>query len=243
MKTFKSKEKPVIEFISRYRFLKDIEEIQPRPAQKFIPEWWKKAPWDESMNESRYRPEGLLVKQCPMFPEFFSSGYILPMWADTTLFFKNNEWHARCGHVESPFIIDIFLNDQFLKHSEYKFNGFNANAVFQFHNPWKIKTTKGYSVFQLPLFYHFNNDFSVLPGTYDANIVDTNKLEVAYFGNEKEIFIKRGTPLVQYIPYKKERIDYLVRDSNKDDEDHFLKNKINKVTTFKNFYAQNRHRG
>jgi hypothetical protein len=238
---FKSKEKPVIEFISRFKFLKDIEEVRPVPAQKFIPEWWRNAPY--STNESKHSPEGGLVKQCPMFPDLFSSGYILPMWADTTLSFKNNEWRVKCGSINSPFIINAFSNDQFLKHSKYKFNGFNANAVFQFENPWQIKSTKGYSIFQFPLFYHFNNDFSVLPGTYDGNVVETNKLEVAYFGNEEEVFIKRGTPLVQYIPYKKEKIDYIIRDFNKEDEEDFLKNRVDRVGMFKNFYAQNRNRG
>lgn len=243
MEIFKSKEKPVIEFISSFKFLKDIEDVTPKPAQKFIPEWWKNAPWDKDMDSEKYRPQSGYVKQCPMFPDLFSSGYILPMWADTTLFVKNDQWGWECGSLNSPFKIGIFSKDQFLNHSNYRFNGFNPSAIFQFHNPWEIKATKGYSVFQLPLFYHFNNDFSVLPGTFDANTASQNKLEVAYFGNEKEIFIKRGTPLVQYIPYKKEKIDYIVRDSNRDDEDNFLKNQAYKMTMFKNFYAQNRNRG
>jgi hypothetical protein len=238
---FKSKEKPVIEFISRYKFLKDIEEITPAPAQKFIPEWWRNAPY--SLSESKYNMQDGLVKQCPMFPDLFSSGYILPMWADTVISLKNNTWSAKCGKPDSPFQVNIFQNHEFLDYTDYKFNGFNARAVFQFVNPWQIKTPKGYSVFQFPLFYHFNNDFSVLPGTYDGNTVEADKLEIAYFGNEEEIFIKRGTPLVQYIPYKKEKIDYLIRDSNQDDEDIFLKKRIDGLTMFKSFYGQNRNRG
>ena len=235
--------KPQIEFISRYKFLLDVPEIQPKESKNFVPEWWRKAPWDKSMSEAKYRPESLYVKQCPMFPDLFSSGYILPMWADTTISFKDGEWKWKCGSMDSPFKINIFSSDRFLEYSEYNFNGFDANAIFQFSNPWKIKTSPGYSLFQLPLFYHFNKDFSVLPGTYDGNIVDTNKLEVAYFGNGEEIFIKRGTPLVQYIPYKKEKTDYIVRDSNKEDEEEYLKMKMQRMTIFKNWYAQNRNRG
>jgi len=238
---FKSKEKPVIEFISKYKYLKDIEEIRPVPAHKFIPEWWKNAPYSHS--ESRYNLEDGLVKQCPMFPELFSSGYILPMWADTVLSLKDGRWSAKCGKKDSPFQIGLFGNDQFVDYANYRFNGFSPKAVFQFVNPWEIKTTKGYSVFQFPLFYHFNNDFSVLPGTYDAHAVETDKLEVAYFGDQEEIFIKRGTPLVHYIPYKKEKIDYIIRDSNEKDEEIFLKNRMDRLSSFKSLYAKTRNRG
>jgi hypothetical protein len=236
------KEKPKIEFISRFENLTTIEEIQPQPAHKFIPEWWKNFPW-ETNEDSRYRPDSLLVRQCPMFPDLFSSGYILPMWADTTLFYDEGNWSWKCGSANSPFKIDIFSNEKFLENANYKFNGVSANAVFQFHNPWQIKTTKKYYIFQLPLFYHFDNDFSVLPGTYDANTAETNKLEVAYFGNKKEIFIKKGTPLVQYIAYKKEKIDYVIREFNKDDIKNHSINFMNRATTFKSFYSKNKYKG
>lgn len=240
---FKSKEKPVIEFISRLEFLKDIEEIRPQPANKFIPQWWKEMPWDKSLDESRHRPVGNLVRQCPMFPDFFSSGYILPMWADTTLFYKDGEWRWKCGSDGSPFKISIFHQSQFLDNSEYKMNGINATALFQLHNPWKIKTSKGYSLLQLPLFYHFNNEFSVMPGIYDANIMTTEKLEIAYYGEGKEIFIKKGTPLVQYIPYKKEKIDLVIRDFTNQDEKDELNLYTQRSLMFKSWYSQNRNRG
>lgn len=236
------KEKPKIEFIARFKNLTNIEEIQPKPAHNFIPDWWKKSPWDIETN-SKYKPKGNLVKQCPMFPDFFSSGYIVPMWADTTLYFNNGEWSWNCGSHNSPFKIDIFGNHQFLKNQEYKFHGVSASAIFQFHNPWQIKTTSKYYIFQLPLFYHFDNNFSVLPGTYDGNVALTNKLEVAYFGNNKEIFIKRGTPIVQYIAYKKEKIDYVIREINENDIYENEKNIMRRATIFKSFYAQNKYKG
>jgi hypothetical protein len=238
------KEKAKIEFIARFKNLTDIEEIRPQPAHKFIPEWWKTSPWDIETNLS-HRPEGHLVKQCPMFPDFFSSGYILPMWADTIIYFNENskEWLWKCGSTQSPFKIDIFQNEQFLKNQEYKMHGLSASAIFQFHNPWQIKTTSKYYIFQLPLFYHFNNNFSVLPGTYDASVALTNKLEVAYFGNAKEIFIKKGTPLAQYIPYKKEKINYIIRELNQNDINENEKGIIKRATMFKNFYAKNKYKG
>jgi hypothetical protein len=239
----RKKENPKIEFISRIEFLKDIEEIRPQPANKFIPQWWKEMPWDNNLEQSRYRAEGGSVRQCPMFPELFSSGYILPMWADTTLFYRDGEWGWKSGSVGSPFKVSIFQSEQFLDKSEYKMNGVNATALFQLHNPWQIKTSKGYSLLQIPLFYHFNNEFSVMPGNYDGNVVNTDKLEIAYHGNGKEIFIKRGTPLAQFIPYKKEKIDLVVRDITEQDKQDTSKLNVQRSVMFKNWYSQNRNRG
>lgn len=239
----RKKNNPKVEFISRIEFLKDIEEIRPQPANKFIPQWWKEMPWDKNLDQAKYRAEGSFVRQCPMFPDLFSSGYILPMWADTTLFYKDGEWRWKCGAVGSPFNITIFHPEQFLDNSEYKMNGVNATALFQLHNPWQIKTSKGYSLMQLPLFYHFNNEFSAMPGIYDSHIINTDKLEIAYYGDGKEIFIKKGTPLAQFIPYKKEKIDFVVRDITEQDEKDKLRLDIKRLTTFKNWYGQNRNRG
>lgn len=242
---WKKKEKPILEFIARIPELTDVEDIQPVPASKFIPKWWKNMPYANDLDVNSIRPESQLVKQCPAFPELFSSGYILPMWADTTLYYDDTSgmYQWRCGNLTSPFVIQIFRPDQFKDHVPYTFEGSKIVAVWQFVNPWEIRTSKGYSLFQLPLFYHFNDDYSVLPGTYDGFNVETNKLEVAFFANKKEIFIKKGTPLVQYVPFKKSTVDLVVREQTNEDIKRRLKMGIQRQTMFKSWYAQNRNRG
>jgi len=242
---FNSKEKPVIEFISMFPGLSELEDIKPQPANKFIPQWWKDMPFDLNIDKEKYRFNSGIVKQCPAFPDLFSSGYILPMWADTTLYFdkdiQNYSW--RCGSNGSPFKINVFEQNKFIDYARYSYNGNIANVIFQFINPWYIRLPKGYSVFQLPLFYHPTEKYSILPGTYDGNIASTDKLEVAFFGDKEEIFIKKGTPLVQYIPYKKENFKLNIRDQNKDDLKSFEMDIVKRMGSFKSWYAQNRNRG
>ena len=242
---FESKEKPVIEFVSRFLGMSEIEEIKPVPSNKFIPQWWKDMPFDLNMDKEKHRFDTGMVKQCPAFPDFFSSGYILPMWADTTIYFdkETGEYEWKCGSIASPFKIGVFEQYKFINQTDYKYKGHDAGIIFQFHNPWDIKLAEGYSVFQLPLFYHPTNNYAVLPGTYDGYNANTDKLEVAYFGDKEEIFIKKGTPLVQYIPYKKENFNLVVRDQNEDDLKSLHKSSIKRAITFKNWYAQNRNRG
>jgi hypothetical protein len=106
---FKKNKKPSIEFIATVKGLSGIEEISPSQSNKFIPQWWRDAPY-EYVDGDRYRPKARNVKQCPAFPDLFASGYILPMWADTTLFYddETDQWSVRCGAEWSKFGINIF---------------------------------------------------------------------------------------------------------------------------------------
>jgi hypothetical protein len=217
---------PVIEFISKIPGLASLEEVLPRPAHEFKPAWWRTAPYVQN-EEDKVRVDSGNVRQCPAFPDLFNSGYILPMWADTTLYIdaETRQWRWRCGSKSSPFVINAFNPSQFTDHVNYSFKGSEiAKVVFQFINPWYMMLPPGYGMFQLPLFYHFTGDYSVLPGTYEAHNAQTDKLEVAVYSSAKEIFIKKGTPLVQYVPYKKTSIGMEVRDATEED---------NKIDTIK----------
>lgn len=235
MLKFNKKEKPMIEFISNIPFLSEIDnDILPKPANNFIPDWWKNVPFTDGK-----------VRQCPAFPDLFSSGYIIPMWADTIFYYNSETKECRwqIGGVNSPFGLNVFHQSQFIDHFNHNFMGNKTVAVFQLVNPWTIRTPKGYSVMQLPVFYNLNSDYAALPGTYDGNLVHTDKIEMCYFSDKKEIFIPKGTPIAQIIPYKKIQIGHIVREANKNDFDIMNKNNLKRSVMFKNFYAQNRDRG
>lgn len=232
----------LIEFISTIPGLEDQEDILPYESNKAIPGWWKEAPYD--LSKSEYQPQSMYVRRCPAFADLFSAGYIVPMWADTTIYFnrKNLEWNWTCGAKESPFKINIFDKRSFIDYGKFYLNGLNANAIFQFESPWMIKAPKDVSIFQLPIYYNESVDYGVMPGTFDADLTNQTKIEIGYFSDEKEIFIKKGTPLVQYIPYKKINHDFIVRSLNDEDKKHINKVHIRSVSSFKNWYGQNRRR-
>jgi hypothetical protein len=148
-----------IQFISTVEGLETIEECLPRPAKHFIPRWFKDIPNDSPIS----------VKVCPSFPDYFSQGYIVPMWSDAILKSDGTAWNWRTPH--SKFAWDIHGNHQFLDYVDAKFNGVNSQFVFKALCPWRIITPPGWSVLQLPLFYHFNQEWSVLPGVISSNEV------------------------------------------------------------------------
>ena len=182
-----------IQFISTVEGLESIEDCLPRPAKNFIPKWFKDIPSQVD--------DAITVKNCPSFPDYFSQGYIVPMWSDVKMKFENKtpkfELSAR------RFSFDIHGNQQMLDYKKASFNGIEGQFVFKANCPWRIITPPGWSVLQLPLFYHFNQEWSVLPGIIDTDIHTEINQQVLYHGDGKEITIKCGDPFVLYIPFKR----------------------------------------
>ena len=92
---------------------------------------------------------------------------------------------------------------------ECPFNQKNQNLAFQkIMNPWLIKTPPGYSCLFLPPMNNSDDRFSIIPGIVDT---DTFELEINFpiiVNGDKhpalKTIIKKGTPYVQVIPFKRE---------------------------------------
>jgi len=73
-----------VEFFSAHPYLNDVPECRPAPLSKFLPEWWSKF-------KSKEFGSGSSIKDCPSFPQMFSSAYVVPMWADTAITVHENK--------------------------------------------------------------------------------------------------------------------------------------------------------
>lgn len=225
-----------IEFISTVRGLDDLEECRPKPAKHFIPQWFKDTPI--VVDKNPFSPMGS-VKACPSFPDFFSQGYIIPMWSESVLHYNKQEgswvWKSNLTNWE------VHPNSQFIDHVDPYFNGEQGHFVFKADCPWRVITPPGWSVLQLPLFYHFNKNFSVLPGVIDTDIHNEINQQVLYHSKEETIVIKRGDPFVLYIPFKrKDKLDMSIRYQTEEDKILFEKHAYNYQTKFgiKGIYRQ-----
>lgn len=202
-----AKEEIGIEFYTDVKALAAMPELHPKPMKAFTPSWWKDMP-------AQAEPDNRLaktVKVCPSFPDFFSLGYVIPMWTDTLLQY---DWKSKTykfeygqmvlGQEGTQHGVSTHTNSQLLDHTPTaNFLGKSSNFVFKFICPWYAKTAPGYSLMQLPMFYNFNGDFSVMPGVIDTDIHHVLNQQVVYHGDGEEIFIKKGTPIAQYIPFKR----------------------------------------
>ena len=185
-----------IQFISTVEGLESVEECLPRPAKHFIPQWFKDVP-SKSLNTVNLKT----VKVCPSFPDYFSQGYIVPMWSDVKIASNGDSW--KWSTPNSSFSWSDHANNQFLDYTKATFNGVESQYVFKANCPWRIITPPGWSVLQLPLFYHFNQEWSVLPGVIDTDIHHEINQQVLYHANGKDITINSGDPFVLYVPYKR----------------------------------------
>jgi hypothetical protein len=210
------KEKQVnIEFVSEIPELLADELILPKPTNKFIPEWYKKMPL-------RTHPSNFFgvptIKGCPALSDLFGLGYVLPAWQDIALCYDKGVPLAKIGRTQQE--VGHHPNNQFLDYAEHTYLNEKGKFVFKLNNPWQLITPKGWSVLQIPLFYNFDNNFSVLPGIIDTDVWHQINLQVVYYGSN-EVVIQKGTPLVQYIPFKREKNNLVIRSITKEDDKRF----------------------
>jgi hypothetical protein len=112
--------------------------------------------------------------------------------------------HAKSINLNSG--IDIHLTKQVEGSS---FIEKNKNLPFyKIINPWKIKTPKGYSCLFVPPLNNVDDRFLIIPGIVDT---DTFPNEINFpiiINGDKypvlETTIKKGTPYVQVIPFKRD---------------------------------------
>jgi len=190
--------------------LLSIPECVPRPAIEFFPKWWDEIKTRHPENNSLFEkinPSSKSVKMCPGIYEFMSEGIVIPMWCDSYLSYKDGTSTVMTSSNEYPW--GAHSENQFLNHSPSWVQD-EIKAVFKTICPWYIKTPPGYSVYQMPLFYHFERNYTVLPGSIQTDSHHEINQQVLFHSKETEIFIKRGTPLVAYIPYKRESLTYEV---------------------------------
>jgi hypothetical protein len=77
-----------------------------------------------------------------------------------------------------------------------------------------------------------------LPGVIRTDIHHELNQQVLYHGGGKEVFIRRGEPFVQYIPYKRLQTDLLVSDMTVEEGNLFKTNDLDSFTSFDRNYLR-----
>lgn len=196
---FKKKQNiPKITFWPTVQGLDDVVPVQK--SIEYIPDWWKNS---QNFITGNVLDKGT-VRHCPSFPELFRMGYVIPLWCD--LYIKVDENGILWKSPDKRFQFEIHKDEQYRNlippHARK-----DVSIILKTLCPWRLKTSPGYSVLQVPMFYHFNEYFEALPGVIwtDIHHEINQQIIIKKFG---EFIIQRGTPLVTYIPYKREEIQF-----------------------------------
>ena len=88
--------------------------------------------------------------------------------------------------------------------------------LFKLNSPWSIKTEKGWSCYFKKPPNNFGSDIEPLEGVVDTDTYDlpVNFPSVWTGDKEGDFLIKKGTPLVQVIPFKRQKTTYAIGEAD-----------------------------
>jgi len=178
----------------------------PRPAKKFIPNWYKKMSLENKCPIKHTTPT---IKKCMPVRDYLTTGYIIPSWADIKINLDRNKKYVDASEIPEDFKglynigCDWHSIDQ-VKNSPIE-NLLDGQKCVKLLCPWTVTTPKGYSTFFTTPFYT-ESEVTILPAIVDTDkhIVPTNFPAIIH---GKECLIKKGEPLIQAFPFKRENWD------------------------------------
>ena len=204
-------------FTPENKFVKDVYGT-PKPAKKTLPEWYKNTDRhyqkDDKMsglNLENANATNTTIKACMPFFDAITSGYIWELPVDLELRKINNDISVKWRYGADGFI-ESHHREQF-KEMPLPFPS-KSPAVFKFKFEYKITTPKGYST----LFTHPLNNHD-LPFRTFSGIVDTDNYGLSvqfpfqiHSDFQGHAIIPKGTPIIQFIPFKRDSWEYQVND-------------------------------
>jgi len=181
-----------------------VRQVIPSPKPVRVPSWFKDIP--NYTNNNRLIVENgqtnYSVKSCVPFLDTFSTGYVFELWCDVQVRYENGmpvfRWltgsdiNIELDPVASRRDAMLPIDDNY-----FPFN-------FSWISYWGIQTPKGYSC----LFTHPLNRTD-LPFITTSGVMDTDGWGI--WGNQPfalkrgwQGIIESGTPIIQFIPFKRE---------------------------------------
>ena len=187
-----------------FKDLFDFGLEQPKPASSYIPEWYKEQ--DSYTGKKKIPSENArttaTIKRCMPVFDVITSGYIITLPTDVYVRVMEDKEGKRQQVFQWPDknIIEFHPIEQAENHPLR-----NEFPYPKFQNPWGIKTPKGYSTLfiQPP---HRESVFTILPGIVDTDTY-SSAVNFPFVINDPnfEGYIKKGTPIAQLIPIKRDR--------------------------------------
>jgi len=175
------------------------DEFTPKPASKFIPDWYKNL---DSYLNGKKAPTGsgtsaATAKRCMPIFDAISAGYIIVSPADVYVSQRDGQPYYEWANFG---LIQFHPKEQAPEHPHRG----GAEAFPKWINHWAIKTPKGYStMFVAP--FHRESVFNILPGIVDTDTY-TAPINFPFTLNDQKFegIIPAGTPIAQVIPFKRE---------------------------------------
>ena len=191
--------KPKIEFMCREDHFGAI--AQPAPASKAIPDWYK------HMSPADQGSAVYTFKRCVPALEAMSAGWIIPVPADIIFTASDNGATLKS---EARYVTPLVSSHLPI---QMKGSPWEKRAVIKIETQWRISTPRGWScLFVKPM--NTASDIHPFAGIIETDSYHQPVVVPLYLTYPDGIFtIAKGTPLVQVIPFRRERIASEIRAS------------------------------
>lgn len=190
------KPKPLhIDCLTNQQYVYEYAPIEP--SRNFIPDWWKQLPKKDINDPS------VNMRYCSGFNDLYKHGLVLPLWSDINV-------------TVGPLGTEDGFYQYSDKTSEAVFHPKDQRGTFaddsmhlKLRSPWLFKCNEDINWLSTGTPYNQTslNDYTALTGISNfKNQYSSNaNLMFGRQSHEKTIYIKHGTPLLQFIPLDKRK--------------------------------------
>jgi len=184
--------------------------IHPVHISEQIPEWYKSVPNNlyRKVSHFKYLNNLKTIRSCSSFVNVFKNGYVILAPTDILLIYNSE---SKTYNWEVPYVWKIMFPDRELieSHSGKQMLDYTPinkeKIILKLNLPYTIFTNNGYSCIQMEVPYSYNEDWKIPYGILDTDKIHELNLQLIITTEDKEILIKKGTPLALYIPFKREK--------------------------------------
>jgi len=172
-----------------------------QPASHFVPERFSNMPLFYDKQEKMI-DSGKTIKACPGISEYFGLGWVMPAWCDVEMY-PQPDGSVRARYSDPTYTHAIHPAEQVGNFME---KTFKIRQSVKLDNPWHTYTAKGWSLLYLPMMYHEEQNWGILPGIIDHDLGPVVSPINIMLKEQKITLIKQGDPLCQVIPIYREPV-------------------------------------
>lgn len=175
----------------------DLEILQPTPSTRQVPSWYRSMPGVKDGIQT--------IKKCVPFLDSLSMGYQIPLPAD--IYWDSEDQQGRTNAKTS-----IYTEHHATQSEDVVIPPEFDPQPHKWSNHWHIKTPKGYSTLFIHPLNRMDLPFYSFSGVVDT---DTHPLIINFpfvIRKDFEGIIPAGTPMIQAIPFKRDKFSAKILD-------------------------------
>jgi len=203
---FKKRKKITVDCFTYHTAIE--KEFTISKAVNFYPEWFKKlkTTYMEPANEKN-KVEYLrsTMKMCEGFRDYYSQGFIIPLWSDLIINVKKNIGYDFLFSAQN----DVLCHIEHHNHNEYG-NMFNKYIHGKIITPWLIKEKSGVKFLwtepKWNMIKYWNN-INIVPGVCSYNLQSTAHINMFFTNETKRIELSAGQPMAHIVPISENEIE------------------------------------